>query len=231
MSEQGYLERFQRIEDNINRQSDRIQIKNVLNRYLFCLQNYDTDGIAACYALGEKDVSIELGYGKREGADEIMRFYADRVALARMPGVLFEHGEAAGVIEIAKDNQTARVSMMSPGYKCLPDADSEAWDMGRYYVEMKRTEEGWKIWHLQWVVVLEGDASYGWLAQNRSYMKEYRFPLLDEGFRQGEPLTPSDEDSVVDFYRPDEMNRFYPEPPSAYDTWDGYRIKQETCVE
>ena len=31
----------------------------------------------------------------------------------------------------AKDRKTARVTMLSPGFKCLPQGDSQAWDMGR----------------------------------------------------------------------------------------------------
>ncbi len=226
MTEKDSISRLDALEEKIDHALSQAEIRNLINRYLFCLENGDVKGIASCFAMEDPEVSLELGRGKYQGKKEIMDFYDQRVEIGRMGGTMVEHGAAALCMEIAGDRKTARAALISPGFKCLPQAESEAWDMGRYYVELLHTEEGWKFWHLQWIVVVEGDTCYGWLAQNRSYLKECEYPLLDEVCRAEELVRPSD--CFVDYYKPDEVNRFLPEPPAPYGTWDGYGVRRDT---
>ena len=226
MPEMNWEDRMELLEDRITESCDMVEIQNLLNRYLFYLENGDVRKLASCFALEEPDVSLELGRGKYEGKQELLTFYNQRVEIGRLPGAMVEHGMSAPCILRAKDRKTARVTMLSPGFKCLPQGDSQAWDMGRYYAELIFTKHGWKLWHLQWIVTVEADVCYGWLAQNRSYLKECDYPLLDEMYRLEELVKQSD--CYVDYYKPDEKNRFLPEPPGAYDTWDGYQVGKDT---
>lgn len=226
MTEKDSISRLDVLEEKINRSVSLAEIRNLINRYLIYLENGDVKGIASCFAMEDPEVSLELGRGKYQGKKEIMDFYGQRVEIGRMGGVIVEHGAAAPSVEIAGDGKTARVSLLSPGFKCLARAESEAWDMGRYYIELTATKEGWKFWHLQWIVVVEGDTCYGWLTQNRSYLKECEYPLLDEACKAEELVRPSD--CFVDYYKPDEINQFLPEPPAPYETWDGYGVRRDT---
>ena len=211
MTENESMGRINALEQKIERAFSLFQIRNLINRYLFYLENGDVKGIASCFAMGDEEVSLELGRGKYQGNKEIMDFYDQRVDIDRMAGVLLEHGAASPCIEIAGNGKTARAALISPGFKCLPQAESEAWDMGRYYIELLFTDEGWKFWHLQWIVAVEGDTCYGWLVQNRSYLKECEYPLLDEACKAEELVRPSD--CFVDYYKPDEINKFFPSLP------------------
>ena len=226
MPEKELNKRLDRLESRITGAQDIEEIKNLLYRYLFYLENSDVEKIASCFALEDPDVFLETGRGRFQGKEQILTFYNQRVEIGRLPGAMVEHGAGAPAIVCAKDRKTARATFLSPGFKCLPQGDSQAWDMGRYYAELRATTEGWKIWHLQWIVAVEGDAAYGWLTQNRSYLKECDYPLLDELGKEEEALTPSS--FYADYYKPDEKNRFLPEPPEPYETYDGYQVLKDT---
>ena len=215
-----------RIERHVVEACDRIKIRNLLNSYLFAFHSADIRRILDCFALEDPNTSVEFGRGCLKGKAELTEFYNERVAAGQIHGSFVEHGEGATIVEIAKDRKTARVAAISFGYKMLPPAESEAWDIGRYYFELLRTEEGWKIWHLQWILVAEGDTCYGWLAQNIAYQKEEDYPSMDETVKAEVRLHPSD--CFVDYYKPDEINHYLPEPPKAYEAWDGYAVTRDT---
>lgn len=218
--------RLERLEKYINSASDRSEIRNVLNRYLFYFNCGDVNRILSCFALEDPEVSIELGRGKYMGKKELVDFYNQRVEIGHIHGSMVEHGEGSLAISVAKDRGTARAAALSFGYKVLPPAESEAWDIGRYYFELLHTQSGWKIWHLQWILVAEADTCYGWLTQNIAYQKEEDYPSMDEMAKPEERLHASD--CFVDYYKPDEINHFLPEPPDDYETWDGYCVTKNT---
>lgn len=219
-------DRLNCLEKNINLASDCSEIRNVLNRYLFFFNCGDVNRILSCFALEDPEVSIELGRGKYMKKKELVTFYNRRVEVGHIAGTLVEHGEGSTAVVVAGDRKTARATAISFGYKVLPPADSEAWDIGRYYVEFLRTDTGWKIWHLQWILVAEADTCYGWLTQNIAYQKEEDYPAMDEMAKPEERLHASD--CFVDYYKPDEINRFLPEPPQEYESWDGYGVTKNT---
>lgn len=209
------------LERQIVHEENIIDIKNVINKYAVYFQRGDVNGIAACFALSQPDVSVVFGETKVEGAEGVMSFYDTRREIARMPGTIVTHEMTGHAIQVAKDGITARATMFSPGIKGLADVDSEISLIGKYFIELIKLDEGWKIWHLQWILTADGDFKYGWLFQNSAYYVEDIYPALSEEIRPGmNNLVAAD--AYIDYYKPDEITNLLPEPPQAYDSWEAY---------
>ena len=220
MTENEFEKRLNALEARIEHEEGIIEIKTIMNRYLQYFQGADANNILQDWAFERDDCSVELGRGKFQGERTIRLFFDQRPDLARLPGALVEHETTSQVVTIADDGQTARFIAFSPGYKCLAPGHSQVWSLGRYYVEFIKIEGRWKIWHMQWAVIVEGDAALGWLYQNRSYFKECLFPELDCIHRGDQNMIPAD--NVIDHYKMDMVQYFLPEPPPPYKTWDKY---------
>ena len=84
MTEKDSISRLDALEEKIDHALSQAEIRNLINRYLFCLENGDVKGIASCFAMEDPEVSLELGRGKYQGKKEIMDFYDQRVEIGRM---------------------------------------------------------------------------------------------------------------------------------------------------
>ncbi len=220
MTIQEAEQRLGELERKISRAEAVVGITKTINTYELYFQGADCNGICANVDWDSPDVWIEAGMGgKSVGARPNLEFFDQRPALARMPGALVEHESVTQVIEVAGDGMTAKVIDFCPGYKCLALGHSQVWSMGKYYHDMKLVDGEWKIWHGHWFVMVEADAAYGWLYQNRSYWKECMFEELDSIHNSNVtvPMVPTD---YSDNYRVDGRLYMYPEPPKPYEEWD-----------
>ena len=213
--------RLDKLQAKITKAEDILEVKKLASRYLQYFQGADANGIMADFAFEMPDVSLDGSMGSKfVGEKPIREFFDQRPTLARMPGALVEHETTTQVVVIAKDGKTARMTAFSPGYKCLAQAFSQVWSLGKYYFEYIKINGRWKIWHVRWFVIVEGEAALGWLFQNRSYWKECLFPELDGIHNLN--ITVEPQPSVFcDNYRSDGRIYFCPEPPDEYDTWTG----------
>lgn len=210
----------------VDRSCDLFEIRNTLNRYLFAFSGFDTAGVLSCFAMDAEDVTVEFGNGKYVGAEDVARFYRKREHFGRQVGAMIHHTALTQSIEIAADGKTARAAVASPGDRCNMETETQVWDMGRYYVEFLRTDAGWKIWHLQWIVVAEADIDCGPLMQSSTEPREVGFPVMSETLRWDARIRMSDQ--YVDYFQYDECFPALPEVPAPYETYDGYKVLHTT---
>jgi ketosteroid isomerase-like protein len=220
MNEKELKERLDKLEEKITLAEDILEIKKVINKYRLNFQGADANAILQDFAFEMDDVSVDGSMGgKFVGERPIREFFDQRPVLARMPGAIVEHDSTTQVVVVAKDGKTARVANYSPGYKCLAQAYSQVWSLGKTYYDMIKIDGKWKIWHMHWFIYAEGEAAYGWLYQQRSYYQECLFPALD-GIHNFNITVPPVPCPKTDNYRTDKPVYYYPEPPTDYETWD-----------
>lgn len=61
MTEKDSISRLDALEEKIGHALSQAEIRNLINRYLFCLENGDVKGIASCFAMEDPEVSLEPG--------------------------------------------------------------------------------------------------------------------------------------------------------------------------
>ncbi len=152
------LEEMQQL---LERQQSREEICNLMGRY----QYYHTGGEMSrigreLFAWWLPDARSEYGPLGVFGGEKSLQFFDAMSELftagsgACQPGLLEIHQLTTPVLEIARDNRTAKGMWMSTGAILMlndPGAESGSsctWDSGKYAVDFIRTEQGWKIWHL-----------------------------------------------------------------------------------
>lgn len=202
------------------------EIKTLLRKYAMYFQSGDVNQILKCFASEREDVEVIFGRSKISGKLAIAEYYAARPQIVRLPGTFITHELSSEVITVANDGKTARVVADASGIKGLAPANSQVRLLGKYYFDIIKEADGWKIWHLQWILTADADFNYGWLFQNRAYYIEDDYPALSEEPRLNMRLEAAD--AYVDYFKPDEIQYLFPEPPEAYETWDGYAVTRKS---
>ena len=226
MGEKNVEQRLSMLEQAVLHDESVVRIRNLMHAYAMYFSSGDCDGILSCFSGERDDIELFFGRSKISGKDAIRDFYSKRPVLACLPGTFVTHEMTAEAIEVAEDGKTARATAYSPGLKGLSPADSQVNLLGRYYMELVHEEDGWKLWHLQWALTADADFNYGWLFQNSAYYIEDDYPALSEEPRPDMKLEKAD--AFLDLFKPDEVQRFLPEPPQPYETWDGYGATRNT---
>lgn len=220
------LKKIDALETSINKSNNLFEIRNLMNKYLFYLSSFDANGVLGCFALNDENVSVEFGDASCVGKENIIKFFKRRNHYALQVGALFEHGAASSNIEIAEDEKTARMIIVSAGHRCNMETETQVADMGRYYVELLNTSCGWKIWHLQWVLVSESEICLGPLMQSNANMREVVCVPMGETLMWDSSLTLSN--NYIDYFQYDEIMKSLPEVPDPYKQYDGYKVLKNT---
>ena len=226
MRDQSILQSIDKLESTIAHDESILEIKNLIAKYAMYFHAGDPTGILSCFAEERDDIEVVFGRGKIFGMEAVKEFYSNRPQIVRLPGTFVTHEINTDVITIANDGKTARITANVSGIKGLAPAGSQVNLLGRYYFDAVRESSGWKIWHLQWALTADADFNYGWLFQNRAYYIEDEYPALSEEPRPNMKLEKAD--AYLDYFKPDEVQVMLPEPPQAYDTWDGYEATKNT---
>lgn len=226
MNDRDVLQCLDKLERTVFGDECTVDIKNVIRKYAMYFHSGDCRGILSCFASERSDVEIVFGNSKLCGIAAVRDFYAARPMLVRLPGTVVTHEISTEVVAVAGDGKTARVTAYATGLKGLAPVKSQVNLLGKYYFDLVREDGGWKIWHLQWVLIADADFNYGWLFQNRAYYIEDDYPALSEEPRPGMPLQAAD--AYMDYFKPDEIQVLLPEPPQEYESWDGYKAAMNT---
>lgn len=226
MNDNNIIHTLEKLEKQITHDENVVEIKHLLRKYAMHFNAGDSDGIMGCFSCEHEDIEVIFGHSKVAGRKALTEYYSVRPKIARLPGTFVTHEINSEVIAISKDGKTARIIADASGVKGIAPAGSQVRLLGKYYFDVVKEAGGWKIWHLQWILTADADFNYGWLFQNRAYYIEDNYPALSE-----EPhlnMNAEAADAYVDYFKPDEVQILFPEPPQEYETWDGYQATNRT---
>jgi hypothetical protein len=148
-------------------------IQNVLGYYEEYQSALEFDRVWPLFALEKADVRWEVGPGAYVGGESVKAALMsqekrpdDKEWLAIHRGEMHVHTLATPIIVVAADGQTAKATFDSPGLETLsgtthkPDA-RRGWC--RYGVDLMKTAQGWKIWHLHVYGIIFSPADRSWV--------------------------------------------------------------------
>ena len=219
-------------EQLVVRWEDQRAIKNLMGKYANCvILNRELD-IYPMFWSKREDTTLMLNDGAYVGAGSVASYYTachDRNALvakllqARFPEKLGALNDeeiygigpfkvkpmACPVIEVAGDGKTAKGLWFCQGAyneveTCGPVAH---WTWGYFAADFVKEEEGWKLWHLQYLNDVDCICGQSWAGEQVKYpdlpefapLGEFRYPEYDvkKEFRAlyhaGRPVTPCPE--------------------------------------
>ena len=219
-------------EQLVVRWEDQRAIKNLMGKYANCVILNREHDIYPMFWSKREDTSLMLNDGAYVGAGSVASYYTachDRNALvakllqARFPEKLGALSDeeiygigpfkvkpmACPVIEIAGDGKTAKGLWFCQGAyneveTCGPVAH---WTWGYFAADFVKEEEGWKLWHLQYLNDVDCICGQSWAGEQVKYpdlpefapLGEFRYPEYDvkKEFRAlyhaGRPVTPCPE--------------------------------------
>ena len=230
--EQDYNARIAKLELELAKEKAVTQIQNCMGRYAYMHTAGMHTRCLDCFANGDPELSIEIGpSGIYRGPDAAQRIYDkghNQYENARI-GFMAEHTLTTPVIEVADDLQTAKALWISPGHET--DLDPETgkyegdWMWGRYAMDFKCIDGQWKIWHFQMFPTFRCDYYHCWTdteANDRVMARErdrLGLPFYPPMFpAAGDPDEPT---SFFEEYARDRIMKFWPQPPEAYETFEG----------
>ncbi len=205
-------------EQLVVRWEDQRAIKNLMGKYANCVILNREQDVYGLFWSDREDVTLMFNDGAYVGADSVKAYYTachDRNALvakllqARFPEKLGGMSEeeiygigpfkvkpmACPVIEIAADGKTAKGLWFCQGAyneveTCGPVAH---WTWGYFAADFVKGEDGWKIWHLQYLNDVDCICGQSWAGEQVKYpdlpefapLGEFRYPEYDvkETFR------------------------------------------------
>lgn len=227
-------------EQLVVRWEDQRAIKNLMGKYANCVILNREQDIYGLFWSKQEDVTLMFNDGAYTGAETIKAYYAachDRNALvaglmqARFPEKLGGMSEeeiygigpfkvkpmACPVIEIAGDGKTAKGLWFCQGAyneveTCGPVAH---WTWGYFAADFVKGEDGWKIWHLQYLNDVDCICGQSWAGE------QVRYPDLPEFAPLGEFTYPeySVKKEFRALYSADRPVTLCPEIPQPYETF------------
>jgi len=186
------------LEQRIRRIEDRIEIEQLMYRYVQYLALMEVDKVISLFAHRD-DVITE---GNPGGFEMTKKFFTIWGQMANQKGIVAEHHAICPVIEIAKDGQTARGTWFSPGIMGMAPINVQTWNWGKYDCKFIKENGEWKIWQFKWHRTFEAEYEKGWLHSQ----KTSSWGQLSGNY------PPADKEA----YDPDKVNHLGPEPPEPY---------------
>ncbi|HEY4973040.1 MAG TPA: nuclear transport factor 2 family protein [Steroidobacteraceae bacterium] len=199
------------------------EIQNLLGYYEEYQWALDFEQVVPLFALGAADVRWEVGPGAYVGADAVKAVLMAQQKHPDNPqwfaihhGEMHVHTLATPIIVIAGDGKTAKASFDSPGIETLAGATHKPdarWGWCKYGVDLLRTEDGWKIWHMH---------VYGILFSpfDKSWVEAPGFPSVpsatDVGGEWPAPTRPQSDNWI---YSGNDIPPLLPRPPVPYRTF------------
>src|SRR5260221_973756 len=148
-------------------------IQNVLGYYEEYQSALEFDRVWPLFALDQPDVRWEVGPGAYVGGDAVKGALMaqekrpnDTAWFAIQRWELHVHTLATPIIVIAGDGQTAKSTFDSPGLETLSGATHKpdarlGWC--KYGIDLIKTPQGWKIWHMHVYGVIFSPATKSWV--------------------------------------------------------------------
>ncbi len=222
------------------RWEDQRAIKNLMGKYANCVLLNREHDIYGMFWSKRDDVTLMFNDGAYTGAASVKAYYDachDRNALVaklmqkRFPDVLGGKSDdeiygvgpfkvkpmACPVIEVAGDGKTAKGLWFCQGAyndveTCGPVAH---WTWGYFAVDFAKEDDGWKVWHLQYLNDVDCLCGQSWAAEQKPYPDLPEFaPLAD--FKYPEYSVKKEFRALYSADRPVTQ---CPEIPQPYDTF------------
>ena len=233
------------LEQEMRRVWDVEQVKQLMHKRVF-LQTWDRrqeelDTLWVTEPERKKTASYGSNWGYYVGMEAIRGYYVDahqaRLEEQRAAngaeelnlGNMYAHPLTTGLVEVARDGQTAKGLWYSIGNEAMARPDGTAhvqWMLGKVAADFVREANGWKLWHI--VVSTDVDCQaghdYGEYPVYEDWSAESRNPVRREfGRPTVERLT---HDVTFNWW-----DDYPPMPPKNYETWsddisygpEGYR--------
>lgn len=210
--------------DDLARRIERLEaaqeIQNVMGRYQYLHSAYMNAEMVDLFA-DRDDLAIEFptgGFYGRDAARRLFGTFFDKELVPRdRGGELVEHLLTTPVIEVAGDAQTAKAVWNSPGHEVHQffwvegEPHIEFWYWCKYQVDFIKTDEGWKIWHL--------NVYQTWASEVNSSLVSSDAPPEPPVPPSG-PSAPDTPLKVETRYSRNRSPQLIPAPPEPYDTFE-----------
>lgn len=206
------------LETRIERLEAAIEVQNLMSRYQYLHSAFRNAQIVELFA-DRDDVTIDGPFGRYFGRDAAQRcfgiLFEEDLTPRDLRGEIVEHTLTTPIIEVAGDAQTAKAVWNSPGQEAHKFFWVEGspriafWYWCKYSVDFIKTEDGWRIWHLNVYPTFAADYYRSW-AEGTPPPEP---PLAAGKAKYDEPP------SVDTRYRLDRAPDLIPVPPVPYATW------------
>lgn len=161
---------------------DTIQIQNVMGEYVAPRQSpYFASDVLKLFDLEDPGVSIHVGGQRFVGKEAVSDYWHTLQKLNETNGgVLGQHHLTSPVIKIAEDGihaegmwQDLGVTLFGPGMGAIQPGSTKKYravrEVSRYRVSFRKTNDGWKIKNMSWVILWtypgeEIDEDQNWIA-------------------------------------------------------------------
>ena len=227
-------------EQLLNRFEERREIQNLMSRYTYCYTIKREKDIFNLFWSRRADICLGVNQGWYLGSEAVSGYYQaiHRKNLLKTGIIekLFPKETAnlseqerygvgsmeykpldTAVIEIAGDMQTAKGLWCCRGsYLDLTTGGPVSyWEWSFFAVDFVRESDGWKIWHMRYLMEIDSPCGKSWAAPFEGYPPEPGFEAMAD-FRMPEP---TQQEVLRELYSPLRAFRPAPRTPEPYDTF------------
>lgn len=200
---------------------DYAEINNIMGRYSYLNGCGRYQEVTELFSKRE-DVSGEIAwFGRYEGQQGIRDLWVgfQGVLSEDRYGMLCNNLMCTPVVEIAEDRQTAQGIWFSPGIETYnddrnPEEGEAYWCWGKYAVDFIREDGEWKIWHHHMFPIFKVRFDESW-AKKKPTIEEY----MEAARKESPDLPYGGPTTFMQEYQPDEVPKFWPQPPKPYKTF------------
>ena len=229
------------LEQKISRWEDQRAIKNLMGKYVLTMLLEQRDEVFGRFWSRKAEVCLGLNDGWYAGAEAIQGYYAAQWARTAAESALMEslfpeklsgltekqkygvghldnRPVSTPVIAVAADGQTAKGMWTSMG--CYTDFDpaygpQSHWNWSVYAVDFIREDDGWKIWHLQYLTEIDTLCGGDWTKPAKPQKPRPEFAPLAEAAVPG-PNVPA---KLHESWSVKRLSAGLPRLPEAYETF------------
>lgn len=202
------------------------QIRNLMGKYEYYHTAKMHQETKALFALKTSDVYIDnSSLGRYEGEEGVDRFFVNfhEQLDGDKKGSLCIHTLTTEVIEVARDNQTAKGLWFSPGLETRKsDVTGELtayWVWGKYAVDFIKEEGEWKFWHFYITDHIQCEYHRDWIEDEKVKGDVLENPLIPKA--DGASSYPNTA------YGVDRVEQLVPPIPMPYETWSKQVYKEQ----
>lgn len=161
------MERKKELLNKIQRLNSYHEIQNTMGRATAALNFQNAEELLSYFALEQEDVNLEYAdEGLFIGKEAVSAAIHDLIVRPKQKGYLLDMQLTTPIIEVAKDNQTAKAIWWCPGIQALPQEEKDPkalWCWGNIAVDWINVDGVWKIWHFHYFRVMHCDYEKGWV--------------------------------------------------------------------
>jgi hypothetical protein len=194
------------LEQEIQRWEDQRELKNMMGKYVLTMLLEERDQAFDRFWSGKEDVCLGVNEGWYAGAEAIRGFYdaqakrtqAESELMCQLfpeklgkltaqeqygVGHLDNRPVSAPVIAVAEDGQTAKGMWTSMGCYTAFDVEygpQSHWNWSVYAVDFVREDDGWKIWHMQYLTEIDTLCGSDWSKPAKPAKSRPEFAKLAE---------------------------------------------------